>query len=267
MDRDRSPLPGRLVPAIIAVMDGGLSAAEREQLAILLQRFVEHDLDQDAARRLDTGYGLVCVRISKELRAGEPASASDPFRVPPGDPRSAGRRLLGGGPVTLYYRIEVLDRATAELRDAGYHIVQADASRWLTVRDMHGDLSRILRFPGYYGENLNALDDCLADVIGHEYGFPAGAAGLVLTLTGFDEFAREFPDIAHGLLDVIAGRSRSALLAGEHFLCLVQSGDPQLMLPPVDAIRVRWNQAEWLNASRGLPGTVPPGLHPDAPLT
>jgi hypothetical protein len=243
-------------------MDGGLSAAEREQFALLLQRFAVHDLDQHADWRLDTGDGPVYVRMSREPPAGEPASASDPLPVPPGDPRAAGRRLLGWGPVILYYRVEVLDQATAELCDAGYHVVQADASRWLTVRDMHDDLSRILRFPGCYCENLKALDDCLADVIGHEYGFPSGAAGLVLALTGFDEFARELPDTARDLLDVIAGRSRGALLAGEHFLCLIQSGDPRLTLPEVGAVPVRWNQAEWLNASRGLPGSIPPGLRP-----
>jgi len=41
----------------------------------LLQRFAEHDLDQHDAWRLDTSYGPVFVRISRELRPDEPAEA------------------------------------------------------------------------------------------------------------------------------------------------------------------------------------------------
>jgi hypothetical protein len=35
------------------------------------------------------------------------------------------------------------------LRDAGYHIVQADATRWLSVADAHRDLSQMFAFPEY----------------------------------------------------------------------------------------------------------------------
>jgi hypothetical protein len=83
-----------------------------------------------------------------------------------------------------------------------------------------------------------------------ECGFPEGATGLVVVLTGFDGFAREFPDTAHGLLDVIAVRSRGAMLDGEQVICLVQSDDPRLS--PVGATSVMWNEAEWLNSNRGL---------------
>ena len=54
------------------------------------------------------------------------------------------------------------------------------------------------------------------------------------------------------MLDVIAERSRGALLAGEQLICLVQSSDPRLTLPLVGAIPPWWNEAEWFDASRGL---------------
>jgi hypothetical protein len=117
---------------------------------------------------------------------------------------------------------------------------------------MHGDLGRVLRFPDYYGENLNAFNDCMRNVAARQYGFPENATGLVLVLTGFDEFAREFPDQAHGLLDVFAVRSRGAMLAGEQLICFVQSDDPRFSLAPVGATPLLWNEAEWLNARRGL---------------
>jgi hypothetical protein len=72
----------------------------------------------------------------------------------------------------------------ATLRDAGYHVVQADASGWLSVTDAHRDLSRMFAFPGYYGQNWDAFNDYLGDC-----GLAAEAAGLVMVLTGFDAFA------------------------------------------------------------------------------
>ncbi|MGV9663745.1 barstar family protein [Nocardia niigatensis] len=103
------------------------------------------------------------------------------------DPNSAvGRRLLANTSVLLYYRMAVLEQTISKLRLAGYRVVQADASRWLCVSDMHGDLSRMFHFPGYYGRNLNAFNDCMHDVLDREYGFPVEATGLVMVLTQFD---------------------------------------------------------------------------------
>ena len=166
-------------------------------------------------------------------------------------PRFAvGRRLLGNTSVTMFYRMAVLDQTLTALREAGYHIAQANASRWLSVKDMHWDLSRVLHFPEYYGENLDAFNDCLRDVACREYGFPEDATGLVLVLTGYDEFAHEFPEQAHGLVDVFAVRSRNAMLNGEQLICLIQSDDPDVRFEPVGAMPVLWNDAEWLDSSR-----------------
>jgi len=54
---------------------------------------------------------------------------------------------------------------------------------------------------------------------------------------------------AHGLLDVFANSSRRALVAGEHLICLVQTGDPRFSLPQVGGTPLIWNEAEWLNAA------------------
>jgi len=152
------------------------------------------------------------------------------------DPRRAiGRRLLGNTSVTMFYRMAILEQTLTALREAGYHLAQADASRWLSVKDMHWDLSRVLHFPEYYGENFDAFNDCLRDVACREYGFPEDATGIVLVLTGYDEFAREFPEHAHDLVDVFAIRSRNAMLSGEQLICLIQSDDPSFSLPPVGA--------------------------------
>jgi hypothetical protein len=90
--------------------------------------------------------------------------------------------------VNLYYEPALLDRDIATLRDGGYHIVRADASRWWRVADMHRDLSLMFGFPDYYGQNWSALNDCLLNVRTREYGFPSEASGLVIVITGFDAF-------------------------------------------------------------------------------
>ncbi|GIG88609.1 barstar family protein [Plantactinospora endophytica] len=164
--------------------------------------------------------------------------------------RAMGEHLLGSSPVTLFHRVDVLDRTLATLREAGYHVLRASATQWRTPKDMHRELARLLHFPDYYGENLDAFNDCLGDVAERAYGFPSDATGLVLVLTGYDTFAREFPELAHGLLDIFALRSRDALLSGEHLVCLVQSTDPRFSLPPVAATPVPWNEAERRDTDR-----------------
>jgi hypothetical protein len=98
-----------------------------------------------------------------------------------------GARFLDAA-VNLYFDHAVLDRDVAELLDAGYHVVRADASGWLCVADAHRDLARMFAFPEYYGQNWDAFNDCL-----REFGFPAAASGLVMVLTGIDAFAEQFP--------------------------------------------------------------------------
>jgi hypothetical protein len=149
--------------------------------------------------------------------------------------------------VNLYFDPGVLDRDVARLRDAGYHVAEADASGWLFVADVHRDLSRMFNFPEYYGHNWDAFNDCLG-----EYGWPAEASGLVMVLTGFDAFVVRFPDAAHVLLDICALRQRDALIAGNHLICLVQSDDPRLTLVPVGATVPQWNRDEWFDRDRGL---------------
>jgi hypothetical protein len=56
-------------------MNDDLTAGEWEQFVTLLQRFAEYDLDQHDAWQVDTGYGPVFVRISREPRPDEPTEA------------------------------------------------------------------------------------------------------------------------------------------------------------------------------------------------
>jgi hypothetical protein len=161
-------------------------------------------------------------------------------------------RLLSTSAVTLFWRREVLDETTAWLSKHGYQVIPL-AGDWTTEQDLHRAIASALDFPDYYGQNLDALNDCMRDVVGQDYGWAPDAAGLALVFIGYDTFAARFPATAQAVLDIMADRSRGALLLGRRLLCLVQSDDPDIRFEPVGATPVAWNDAEWLDASRQEP--------------
>lgn len=163
-----------------------------------------------------------------------------------------GASFLRDTAVKMYFDVAILEHDVHALRAAGYHVVRADAAPWRDEADAHGDLAAMLDFPDYYGRNWDAFNDCLRDVTHRGYGLPTDAAGLVLVLTGFDKFAARVPRDAHVLLDVYALRQRDALIDGVQLICLVQSDDPRLVLPPVGGNAPSWNRHEWLDAKRGV---------------
>jgi hypothetical protein len=175
--------------------------------------------------------------------------AFDPSADLIGEP---GYRYMHNSFVTLFCRRPLLDNAIAQLEAARYHMVLLEAKDWETPKQMHRDLAQALDFPAYYGQNLDALDECLRDVVAHRYGWPGKATGLVLILVGFDSFAKRWSWEAQELLDTIARQARSAVLFGERMFCLVQSDDPLIGFDPVGATPVIWNDAEWLAANRRM---------------
>ncbi len=158
-------------------------------------------------------------------------------------------RMLSNSPVTLFYRPQPLADTTAWLARNGYQIVQLASGDW-TPQSMHDDIAASLSFPSYYGGNLDALNDCLRDVVAQDYGWNPQSTGLVIVFTEFDRFFKADSKRAHAVLDILAGHSRYAALIGRRLLCLVQSDDPDLRIDPLGAEPVRWNHAEWLDSKR-----------------
>ena len=115
---------------------------------------------------------------------------------------------------------------------------------------MHADFSTKLSFPTYYGRNLDAFDDCLGDLAEHDYGWTPDVTGLVLVFNRYDEFAQRRPVTAQKVLDIVARRSRGAMLLGERLIGLVQSDDGQIEFHRVGATNVEWNPAEWTISGR-----------------
>lgn len=159
-------------------------------------------------------------------------------------------RLMSNSFVRLFWRVELFEQALASLTEHGYDVARLDASAWTQASDLHRDIAAALDFPDYYGHNLDALNDCLRDVVAGDYGADASAAGFILAFTGYDKFAAHCPREANVVLDIIADQARRALLSGYRVCCLVQSDDPGIEFEPVGAMPVMWNDAEWLDSRR-----------------
>jgi hypothetical protein len=158
--------------------------------------------------------------------------------------------LLINTSVTLFWRRKVLDETTSWLDAHGYQVTGLNTSSWSTERDLHRDIAAALDFPDYYGRNLDALNDCMRDVVSQDYGWAPNTTGLALVFTGYDAFAAHCPRAAQIVLDILADQSRSAALFGRRLMCLVQSNDPDIKFAPVGATPVAWNDAEWLDPKR-----------------
>ena len=88
--------------------------------------------------------------------------------------------------MTLFWDLDLLRRSVAWLSERGYRVVHLDASRWRVEQDMHTDVALALNFPDYYGQNPDALNDCLSDVAVADYGWDEGDTGLALVIRRMD---------------------------------------------------------------------------------
>lgn len=156
---------------------------------------------------------------------------------------------LAGGPV-LFWSRDVLRESTDWLDDHGYEVVTLSVAMWRDKERMHDDFSQALNFPAHYGRNFDALNDCLSDAVIGEYRSSPSDVGLVVVLTGFDEFSRSARESAHVVLNILHRQATYAMLFGHRVLLLIQSDDRNLAIEPVDAVPSRWNNIEFRDSMR-----------------
>jgi RNAse (barnase) inhibitor barstar len=107
-----------------------------------------------------------------------------------------------------------------DLAKQGYQIVRIDAAAPETERDFLGAIGTALDFPDYYGHNLDALNDCLRDVVRKAYGWRPDATGLAIVFTGYEAARARWPRTAQRVLEIIDEHSRDAETNGDRLLCL-----------------------------------------------
>jgi RNAse (barnase) inhibitor barstar len=107
-----------------------------------------------------------------------------------------------------------------ELAERGYQIVRIDAAAPETERDFLDAIGVALDFPDYYGHNLDALNDCMRDVVRQAYGWRPDAAGLAIVFTDYPSAVARWPHTASVTLDIMARAARDAERSGRQLLCL-----------------------------------------------
>ncbi|MFL5740222.1 MAG: barstar family protein [Flavisolibacter sp.] len=164
------------------------------------------------------------------------------FRNNPDESQRLDWRILQNGWTNLYWQKSVLEKDLEWFKNEQFKIVDFDCKQWMNATIIHKALAKQLDFPDYYGENFNALNDCLSDL-------QVSESGIVIVFRYFQFVDKE---IAHALLDIFAMNSRLHILFGKKLLTLVQVDEPNYQIKPVGCCPVLWNGAEWENSKRGL---------------
>ena len=158
------------------------------------------------------------------------------------------------GGVLLYRKLNYIEEDIQWLRERNYRIYEFDCAAWTSEMALHENLRSALSFPDYYGNNLNALDECMSDDL-----VVPDPGGLVLVLNHYDRIfkpasglASEGRGTAEVVLSIFADAVRYHMLFGRRLLILVQSDDPKIDFGRLRGVAARWNRREWLNSSRGL---------------
>ena len=156
------------------------------------------------------------------------------------DPEGLDWHILQNGWTSLYWRSNILDEDLKWFDKEDYVIVEFNCKTWSDDKMMHAELKKKLNFPDYYGENFNALRDCLSDL-------NIIRTGLVIVFRHLDNLTQK---TAHAILDILADNARLHILFGNRIITLAQVDDPDYEIKPVGQTNVNWNGQEWLNATR-----------------
>ncbi len=162
------------------------------------------------------------------------------FQDIPGEQQRLDWSILQNGWTSLYWKKEVLEKDLEWLAEENYSLVDFDCKTWTDEKEMHKQLKQKLNFPDYYGENFDALSDCLLDL-------EILNVGQIVIFRHLDSLDAEQ---VHILLDIFSNNSRRQMLFGKRFIVLAQVDNPKYQIKEVGAMPVMWNQAEWLDSNR-----------------
>ncbi|MEU6698960.1 barstar family protein [Pseudonocardia sp. NPDC046786] len=118
---------------------------------------------------------------------------------------------------------ESLARAGRILDRLGYVVHELDGGGWQDEGGLHDALAAELSFPGYYGRNLDALDDMLGDVAEFTYGSDPASSGTAVLVDNYDQVHNLSPWLATTVADVFCRAARYAAVVGHPFLVLLRS--------------------------------------------
>jgi RNAse (barnase) inhibitor barstar len=142
--------------------------------------------------------------------------------------------ILKNGWVSIYCKNEILEKDIDWFKNEKYSIVIFDCLSWENESEMHRQFKKNFNFPEYYGENLDALSDCLSYIEIYQ-------TGKVIVFKKFDKINHS---LQFHLLDIFADCARKQLLFGNRFLILVQVVNPNFEIKSIGATPLIWNSNE-----------------------
>jgi RNAse (barnase) inhibitor barstar len=116
------------------------------------------------------------------------------FKNTPDEWQRLDYKIFLNGWTSLYWKRSFLDNDISWFKREGYKVVEFDCSKWSDLNLMHNDIRILLQFPEYYGNNFNALRDCLSDIEITE-------TGLLIVFLHFQCLDRT---IAQAVIDIFA---------------------------------------------------------------
>lgn len=143
--------------------------------------------------------------------------------------------ILQNGWSTLYCKEDVLEKDLNWFRTSDFKIIEINCSGWTNSRLIHESLSKELSFPDHYGNNLDALNDCLADI-------EIPCEGLIVVLRNFDIVQKE---IGQNIADIFANNSRRHMLFGQKLILLLHVKIRAFKMSNVGGCPIPWNRAEF----------------------
>jgi RNAse (barnase) inhibitor barstar len=151
--------------------------------------------------------------------------------------------ILQNGSVSLYFRSSILEEDVYWLKAHAHRVDSFDCESWTDDAALLNDFGLKMEFPDYYGQNFNALSDCLGDIeIADDGGRP-------IVLNRFDSFASKDSESAQILLNILDEKSRAHLMFGRRLMTLVQSNDPTTRFETIGRYRANWNRREFRRVS------------------
>jgi len=152
------------------------------------------------------------------------------FKDTPDDWQRLDYTIFQNGWSNLYWQQDILDNDIDWFNTEKFEVIEFDCTKWNNHKTLHKDLKNKLKFPDHYGNNLNALNDCLSDIEMND-------VGLVVVLRHFQFLDKK---IAHSLLDIFANNSRRHILFGNRLLTLIQVDNRNYEIDDVGACSVSW---------------------------
>ncbi len=134
--------------------------------------------------------------------------------------------ILLDGPICIYSNEENLNKDLEWFRESGYTVYDFDTSVW-TAEIAHQEFKSEMGFPQYYGNNLDAFDECLSDMYKDNY------IGQVIVFRHFDKFRESDERFCNTILEIIADQSWTWLVSFHKLIGIIQVDNRKFLAPRI----------------------------------